>query len=91
MRREDEYRQLAKSVRKRAGDEESAVMRAQWEILAGTSVHLSDQSAKNHQPKKIDDTGTYDDPIPWDRTLRKKALHRNQATSSMSRIRAKGG
>jgi hypothetical protein len=91
MRPEDEYRQLANSARKRAGDEESALMRAQWEILAGTSVHLSDQSAKNHQPKKIDDTGTYDDPIPWDRTLRKKALHRNQATSSMSRIRAKGG
>ena len=35
MRREDEYRQLANSVRKRAGDEESALMRAQWEILAG--------------------------------------------------------
>jgi hypothetical protein len=32
MRREDEHRQLANSVRKRAGDEESAVMKAQWEI-----------------------------------------------------------
>ena len=57
MRREDEYRQLANSVRKRAGDEESAVMRAQWEILAGTYVRLADQSAKTRQPKKIDDTG----------------------------------
>ena len=60
MRREDEYRQLANSVRKRAGDEESALMRAQWEILAGTYVRLADQSAKSRQPKKIDDTG-YDE------------------------------
>jgi hypothetical protein len=35
MRREDEYRQLATSVRKRAGDEENALMRAQWEIFGG--------------------------------------------------------
>ena len=42
MRREDEHRQLAKSVRKRAGDEESALMRAQWEILASTYVRLAD-------------------------------------------------
>ena len=63
MRREDEY-QLANSVRERPGDEESALLRVQWEILAG---------ATNRKPKKIDDTGTYDDPIPWDRTLRKKA------------------
>ena len=61
MRREDEYRQLAKSVRKRAGDEESAVMRAQWEILAGTYVCLADQSAKTRQPKRTDDTGTHGD------------------------------
>ena len=62
MRREDEYRELANSVRKRAGDEESAVVRAQWEILAGTYVRLADQSAKTRQPKKIDDTGTYGEP-----------------------------
>ena len=62
MRREDEYRQLANSVRKRAGDEESALMRAQWEILAGTYVRLADQSAKSSEPKKIDDTGTYGEP-----------------------------
>ena len=58
MRREDEYRQLANSVRERAGDEESALLRAQWEILAGTYVRLADQSANTRQPKKIDDTGT---------------------------------
>ena len=61
MRREDEYRQLANSVRKRPGDEESAVMRAQWEILAGTYVPLADQSAKSPRPKKIDDTGTFEE------------------------------
>jgi hypothetical protein len=62
MRREDEYRHLANSVRNRAGDEESALMRAQWEILAGTYVRLADQSAKSSQPKKIDDTGAYGEP-----------------------------
>jgi hypothetical protein len=51
--------ELANSVRKRAGDEESAVVRAKWEILAGTYVRLADQSAKSSQPKKIDDTGAY--------------------------------
>ena len=36
MRREDEYRQLANSVRKRAGDEESALMKRSgksWRVL----------------------------------------------------------
>ena len=60
MRREDEYSQLANSVRERPGDEESALLRAQWEILAGTYVRLADQSPKNRQPKKIDDTATYE-------------------------------
>ena len=69
MRREDEYRQLAKCVRKRAGDEESAVMRAQWEILAGTYVRLADQSANTRQPKKIDDTGTHYDLLDRSRTV----------------------
>jgi hypothetical protein len=35
MRREDEYRQLANSVHKRAGDEESALLRAQGENFGG--------------------------------------------------------
>lgn len=63
MRREDEYRQLANSVRKRAGDEESAVIRAQWEILAGTYLRIADQSAKTRRAKKIDDTGTFAEAI----------------------------
>ncbi len=53
MRREDEYRYLADSARRRGGEEKSALLRAQWEILAATYVQLADQS------KKIDDTGTY--------------------------------
>jgi hypothetical protein len=53
MRREDEYRYLADSARRRGGEEKSALLRAQWEILAATYVQLADQS------KKTDDTGTY--------------------------------
>jgi hypothetical protein len=60
MRRDQEYRQLADSARWRGGEEQSPLLRAQWEILAATYVHLADQS------KKIDDTGTYNDPLPWD-------------------------
>jgi len=52
MRRGDEYRLLTNSVRKRVGDEESAVMSA---------VGNFGGSAKNPRPKKIDDTGTYDE------------------------------
>ena len=62
MRREDEYRELANNVRKRAGDEESAVVRAQWEILAGTYVRLADQTAKSSQPKKIDELARIGEP-----------------------------
>lgn len=60
MHREQEYKHLADNARKRAGDEQNAQLRAQWEILACTYVQLADQS------KKIDDTGTYYDPL--DRT-----------------------
>ena len=63
MRREDEYRQLADSVRRSGGEEENALIRAQWEILAATYVQLADQSATMindaRQSKKIDDAGTY--------------------------------
>ena len=51
MHREQEYKHLAHRTRKRAGEEENAQLRAQWEILAATYVQLADQS------KKIDDTG----------------------------------
>ena len=53
MHREDEYKHLANSTRKRGGEEQNALLRAQWEILAATYVRLADRS------KKVDDTGTY--------------------------------
>ena len=63
MHKEHEYKHLASNARKRVGGEEqNAQIRAQWEILASTYVQLADQS------KKIDDTSTYYDPIPRDRT-----------------------
>jgi|RhiMetdeSRZDD1v2_1073273.scaffolds.fasta_scaffold162489_6 hypothetical protein len=59
MERREEYRRLAENVHRRAGEETNALLKAQWDILATTYVRLADQS-----PKKLDDTGTYDD---WDR------------------------
>jgi hypothetical protein len=64
MHREQEYKHLARNARKRAGDEKNAQFRAQWEILAMTYVHLADQSMK-----KMDDTGTYFDPLDRSRTV----------------------
>ena len=61
MKREQEYRQLARSVLKRASEEESAVLRAQWEILGARYSELADQS------KRVDENNTVYDPIPWDR------------------------
>jgi len=63
MHREQEYKHLAHRTRKRAGEEENAQLRAQWEILAATYVQLADQS------KKIDDTGAQYDPLDRSRTV----------------------
>ena len=52
MKREDEYRQLANDVLRRASEEQSAQMRAQWEILG----------ARNNTPERE----TSDDLISWD-------------------------
>ena len=57
MHREQEYKHLADNARKRGGEEQNAQLRAQFEILAATYLQLADQS------KKIDDTGTYSDPL----------------------------
>jgi hypothetical protein len=57
MHREQEYKHLADSARRRGGEEQNAQLRAQREILAATYLQLADQS------KKIDDTGTYSDPL----------------------------
>ena len=63
MHREQEYKHLAHRTRKRAGEEENAQLRAQWEILAATYVQLADQS------RKIDDTGAHYDPLDRSRTV----------------------
>jgi len=36
MHRDDEYKLLAKSTRQRGCEEQNALLRAQWEILAAT-------------------------------------------------------
>ncbi len=63
MHREQEYKRLADNALKRGGEEQNAQIRAQWGILAATYVQLADQS------KKIDDTGTYYDPLDRSRTV----------------------
>ena len=61
MNREQEYRQLANSVFQRASEEQSILLKAQWEILGARYLELADQS------KKIGENDTVYDPIPWDR------------------------
>jgi hypothetical protein len=63
MHREQEYKHLADNARERGGNEQNAQLRAQWEILGATYMHLANQS------KKIDDTGTYYDPLDRSRTV----------------------
>jgi hypothetical protein len=62
MRREDEYRQLANDVLRRASAEQSAQLKAQWEILGARYTELAEQSK--------DTTDVEYDPIPWDRLIR---------------------
>jgi len=56
MKREDEYKQLANDVLRRASAEHNAQLRAQWEILGARYMELANQS------KKIGDTDYA--PIP---------------------------
>jgi len=58
MSRAEEYRSLASDVRIRAASESSALLQAQWEILAETYVGLAEQSENP-------DTDPTHDPI-WD-------------------------
>jgi hypothetical protein len=58
MSRAEEYRSLASDVRIRAARESSALLQAQWEILAETYVGLAEQSENR-------DTDPTSDPI-WD-------------------------
>jgi uncharacterized protein YhaN len=64
MKREDEYRQLASDILQRASEEQSAILRAQWEILSASYTELAGQS------KKVEEIDAQYDPIPWDRLWR---------------------
>jgi hypothetical protein len=59
MNRGKVYRQLANNVFKRAGEEEAALLSAQWKILGARYLELADQESDEEFP-------VYD-PIPWDR------------------------
>jgi hypothetical protein len=62
MKREKEYRHSANDGRERAAREQSALFRAQWEILGARYTELAAQSTK------LGEIDTQYDPIPWDRT-----------------------
>ena len=46
MKREDEYRQSASDILQRASEEQSAILRAQWEILSASYIELAGQKSK---------------------------------------------
>ena len=58
MKREDEYRHLASDILQRASEEQSAILRAQWEILSASYIELAGQS------KKVEENDAQYDPIP---------------------------
>jgi hypothetical protein len=49
MTRAEEYRQLANKVRARAFEEESPILRAEWETLAESYVRLAEQTDEAEQ------------------------------------------
>jgi hypothetical protein len=57
MNREQEYRLLADDAFKRAVEEESAQLMAQWKILGARYLELADQS------ENIDMNDTFNDPM----------------------------
>jgi hypothetical protein len=56
MTRAEEYRHLARKVRTRAANEESPILRAEWESLAEGYVRLAEQTEASEQL-------TFNDPI----------------------------
>ena len=52
MKREDEYRQLASDILQRASEEQSAIVRAQWEILSASYMELAGQSKKVEEKRR---------------------------------------
>lgn len=59
MTRAEEYRYLARKVRARASQEQSSALKAGWESLAESYVHLAEQSEES------DPADANYDPI-WD-------------------------
>jgi hypothetical protein len=55
MTRAEEYRHLANEVRARAFEEESPILRAEWETLAESYVRLAAQTDKTEQLDLIND------------------------------------
>ena len=49
MTRAEEYRHLANKVRARAFEEESPILRAEWETLAESYVRLAEQTDETEQ------------------------------------------
>ena len=49
MTRAEEYRHLANKVRARAFEEESSILRAEWETLAESYVRLAEQTDEIEQ------------------------------------------
>ncbi|HMF24006.1 MAG TPA: hypothetical protein VKG24_18060 [Pseudolabrys sp.] len=68
MRREQEDRQLADNAHKHGCEEKSAILKAQWEFLAGNYMRLAERSK---QRDRGDDEKVLGDPIPWDRQPRR--------------------
>jgi hypothetical protein len=66
MKREKEYQHLANDVRERAAKEQSALFRAQWEILGARYTELAAQSTK------LGEIDAQYDPIPWDRMRQRR-------------------
>jgi hypothetical protein len=70
MKRDKEHRHLANDGRERAAKEQSALLRAQWEILGARYTELAAQSTK------LGEIDAQYDPIPWDRT--RQGRHKNK-------------
>ena len=61
MKDAQEYKQLSDSARRHASEEQSGILKAQWEFLAQLYMRLAER------PNQIDDKEIFGDPIPWDR------------------------
>ena len=55
MTRAEEYRHLANKVHARAFEEESPILRAEWETLATSYIRLAEQTDEVEQLDLIDD------------------------------------